>query len=501
MNTRRGDRGQILVIFTGGLIVLFAIAAVVIDLGFAFITRRAEQNIADPGAIAAARWIPAANAGTASVADMRRTACSIARANGLFQAAATDDGCIAANDADASTLSVNFPPSPNAVGFAGRPGFVEVVLTQNRPTLLGRILGMPTIRISSSAVAAFSTGDSNSNSLVALDPTTCSSGVVSGTNTRVTIQPAIDPTTGLPFVGGYVHVNSACGNPGFINDPGSCGPGEGQSGLTMNSNGSDLIAPKVYVAGTCSRSNNNNFNSPLVEGAVQIGDPLSEIPPPRISDYSAGRCGPTDPPLTPTGPNSKGCNFPNGTTLLQPGIFYGGWTISNNSSLELQPGIYIIAGGGITLSGTNGSLEAVSGDPTVDARVMIFSTDNRPTPGGSCGGLNQFQQQGPLSFSANSSFHAKALATGPYKGILLWQDGNGCQPTAPVSLGGNGDVVIAGTIYAPKASVTLNGGATGTGSASIQIISWQWSLTGGATLTMPYDPRELYTFEEKGLVR
>jgi hypothetical protein len=70
-----------------------------------------------------------------------------------------------------------------------------------------------------------------------------------------------------------------------------------------------------------------------------------------------------------------------------------------------------------------------------------------------------------------------------------------------VSLGGNGDVVIAGTIYAPKAAVTLNGGATGTGSASIQIIAWQFSLTGGAVLTMPYDPRELYQFEEKGLVR
>jgi hypothetical protein len=501
MTTNRAQRGQVLVIFAGGLIVLFAIAAVVVDLGFGFITRRMEQNVADPGAIAAARWIPAVYAGTATVADMRRSACSVARQNGLFQAATTNDDCIAANDANASTMLVNFPPSSNAAGFAGRDGFVEVVLTQNRPTLLGQVLGMRTIRISSSAVAAFNNGNSNSNSLVALDPTSCSSGLVTGNNTKVRIQPAIDPSTGLPFIGGYVHVNATCGNPAFINDPGSCGPSEPQSALTINSNGAELTAPKVYVSGTCSKQNLNTFNAPLVEGAVQIGDPLSEIPPPGISDYPAGRCSPTDPPLTPTGPNSKGCNFPTGTTVLQPGVFYGGWTISNNSSLELQPGIYIIAGGGITLSGSNGSLEAVSGDPTIDARVMIFSTDNRPTPGGSCAGLSQFQQQGPMSFSANSSFHAKALATGPYKGILLWQDGNGCQPTAPVSLGGNGDVLIAGTIYAPKALVTLNGGATGTGSASIQIIAWQFSLTGGAVLTMPYDPRELYQFDEKGLVR
>jgi hypothetical protein len=498
MNMRLGSQGQILVIFAGGMLVLFGIAAIVTDLGFAFITRRMEQNIADPGAIAAARYIPAAYQGTATVTDMVHAACAIARQNGLFTSATSDAGCIPANDADSSTLTVNFPPSANAAGFAGRDGFVEVVISQNRPTLLGRVLGMPTIRVSSSAVAAFNNGNSNSNSLVALDPTTCNSGVVSGTNTSVSIVPAINPSTGTPYVGGYVHVNSTCGNPTNINDPGFCGTGEGTSALGINSNGANLIAPKVYVSGTCTKTNTSPYNSPLVEGAVQIGDPMSEIPPPLISDYPAGRCGPTGPVLTPTGPDSKGCNFPNGTTVLQPGVYYGGWTISNNSSLELQPGIYIIAGGGITLSGTNGSLEAVSGDPTVDARVMIFSTDNRQ---GSCGSLNSFQKQGPLSFSANSSFHAKALATGPYKGILLWQDANGCQPTAPVSLGGNGDVIIAGTVYAPKAQVTLNGGATGTGSASIQIIAWQWSLTGGATLTMPYDPRELYQFEEKGLVR
>ena len=494
----RRNRGQILVIFAGGLVAMMAIAAIVIDLGFAFATRRMEQNIADPAAIAAARLIPAANVGAATVADMTRVACSVARQNGLFPSAASDNGCIPANDPMSTTLAVNFPPSSSAGSFMGRPGFVEVVIGQSRATYLGRVVGIGSVRVVSSAVAAFTTGDSNSNSLIALDPTTCNSGVVSGTNTSVSIVPSIDPTTGLPFVGGYVHVNSTCGNPVNINNPGACGVGEGTSALGINSNGANLIAPKVYVSGTCVKTNTSPFNSPLVEGAVQIGDPLANLPPPRLSDYPAGRCSPTDPPLTPTGPNSKGCNFPNGTTTLEPGVFYGGWTISNNTTLELQPGIYIIAGGGITLSGTNGALESVSGDPLIDARVMIFSTDN---PVGSCGSMNSFQAQGPLSFSANSTFHAKALATGPYKGILLWQDGNACQPNAPVSLGGNGDVLIAGTIYAPKATVTLNGGATGTGSASVQIIAWRWSLTGGAVLTMPYDPRELYQFEMKGLVK
>jgi hypothetical protein len=500
MNRRSKDRGQILVIFAGGLVLLIGIGALVVDLGFAFMTRRMEQNIADPGAIAAARLIPAANSGLATVSDMRRVACSIARQNGLFRAAGDDNGCVPANDPENTTMTVFFPPSANAGTYAGRPGFVEVVISRTEGTFLGRVFGIQTLQVTSSAVAAFSTGDSNSNSLIALDRNGCdpnSTGTVSGTGTVVKIQPTIDPSTGLPFPGGYVHVNSTCGNPANINSPGSCGSGEGSSALGINGNGSDLQAPRVYVTGTCAKSNNNSFNSPLVEGAVQIGDPLIDLPPPQLADQNPASCGPGLPVLTATGSNSKGCNFPTGTTTLDPGVYYGGWTISNNTTLQLRPGIYYIAGGGITLSGANGNLDVISGDPN-DARIMIFNTDNRQA---SCAGLTSFQSQGPLSFSANSTFRAKALDSGPYKGILLWQDGKGCQPDALVTLGGNGNVVIAGTIYAPKALVKINGGATGTGSASIQIISNQWELSGGATLTMPYDPRELYQFEQKGLVR
>jgi Putative Flp pilus-assembly TadE/G-like len=496
------DRGQVLVLFAGGLILLMAIGALVVDLGLAFMTRRMEQNIADPGAIAAARLIPDANAGLATVSDMRMAACAIARQNGLFRNSTDNSGCTPANDPEGSTLTVFFPPSPNAGTYAGRPGFVEVVISRRNGTMLGRVLGINSIPVSSSAVAAFDTGDSNNNSLIALDRRGCgganSAGKVTGTGTKVKIQASIDPATGLPFVGGYVHVNSLCGNLANVNNSCGSGSGEGgQSALSISSNGAQLTAPRVYVSGTCTTTS-PPFGSPLVEGAVQIGDPLIDLPPPRIADQQPGRCGPTGPPLTSTGPNSTGCNFPTGTTILDPGVYYGGWTISNNSSLQLRPGIYIIAGGGIKLSGTNGSLESVSGDPTVDARVMIFSTDN---PASTCGSQNNSQAQGVLSFSANSTFHAKALDSGPYKGILLWQDGKGCHPDAAVSLGGNGDVIIAGTIYAPGASVTLNGGASGIGEASVQIISNQWELAGGATLTMPYDPRELYQFPMKGLVR
>jgi len=51
--------GQILVLFVGGLVTVLLITALVIDLGFTFMTRRHEQNAVDPAAIAAARYIRA----------------------------------------------------------------------------------------------------------------------------------------------------------------------------------------------------------------------------------------------------------------------------------------------------------------------------------------------------------------------------------------------------------------------------------------------------------
>lgn len=495
---RSRSRGQVLVVFAGGIVLLLAIAALVFDLGSVFMIRRHEQNAADPGALAAARYIRP----TPNQAKMLEAGCFYARQNGFFASATTNSGatgCTTANDPNGTRLEVFYPPSASAGDFAGRPNHVQVVLTRPHRSIFAGILGLQTFTVSASAVAAWDDGSSNSNSLVALDPTTCASGKISGTNTAVTIDPVMNPDTGLPFDGGYVHVNSSCGNPPTPPDPPpyECGNGEGSGALKIDSNGSMLTAPHVYVHGTCVKSHTNTFAAPLDEGAVQIGDPLADLPRPRFADFPAGQCGAGGSVTGPVGSARKGCTFNSaGVVDLSPGVFYGGWSIGNSVQLRLDPGVYIIAGGGITLA-AGGSIESVSGDPLVEARVMIFSTDN---PQKACADKDGFERQGGLDFTANSTFNAKGLNSGPWAGLLVWQDGLGCNPTAPVSLGGQTNLNISGTIYAPKALVTLSGGSSGTGIATVQIISWQWSITGNATLTMPYDPRELFQRAQKGLV-
>lgn len=478
--TKLDERGQVLVIFVGGLLLLLAIAALVIDLGFVFMIRRHEQNAADPGAVAAARYIR--SGAVPDTAMMRQAACFYARQNGFFPSATDDTGCIPANDPHGTTLTVNYPPSAAAGTYAGRSGFVEVVVSRYHDSFFAQIVGLPTIGVSSAAVAAFSDGDSNTASMLALDPTSCAAGKVSGGG-NITITPVPGVT------GGYVHVNSICGNdpPNAAADDDTCSSGSG--GLKIDGTGT-ITSPGTYVRGTCQLTAATLYG-PLMEGAHQLGDPLAELEPPDPADYPAGRCGPTGPVTAPTGPDSNGCMFNDaGVIALQPGVYYGGWDIRNNVTLELASGIYIIAGGGVRLN-AGGSITSATGGGMTPAPVLIFNTDNPATGTG----------QAAIDLTAQSTLALRAIDNGPYKGILLWHDGDGSNPTATVTLGGQVDLDIAGTIYAPAALVKMDGGSDLSGYAAVQIISWQWEIVGQGTIDIPYDPNQLYQFSQKGLVR
>jgi hypothetical protein len=192
-------------------------------------------------------------------------------------------------------------------------------------------------------------------------------------------------------------------------------------------------------------------------------------------------------------------------------VYYGGWDVKANVRVQLSDGMYILAGGGIKLSGSSSitTVDSASGSP---ARITIFSTDG---PG--CPSIG-VQCQSSITFTANQSFKARAtngttcVASAPnicpWKGILLWQDGSASNPTAAVKLGGSANSILSGTIYAPKADVEVNGGSGTTGCdgsatascLSIQIISWTWKVVGGALVEMPYDPNELFQVKQRGLV-
>lgn len=514
MTTGKSERGQVLIVTAFAMIVLVGMAAIVIDLGFSWMLRRQEQNAADPGAIAAARHLKdefgeaAWNQGAAE-AD----ACFYAQDNGFFQ---DDPGCSSAL-LDGNLL-VRSPPISGP--YIGTPGHVQVIIRDTHPTFLGQILGAgPTATVTTGAVAANTTGNSNSSSLVALQ-TDCSGGSAGDVDGGGQLNIfAVNPGD----VGGYVHVNSPCGD----SEDDDCDNGSGSAALSISGT---LRAPVVNVVGTCTEQGSSPgliCTPPPVapatgcvdEDASPLGDPLFDLPEPHLDAFPNGVC-PNGTPSTPSSTqpcrlrSGPGCPSVDGirTCTLVPGVYYGGFDIQG-VRVRLQPGMYILAGGGIALSGGSPTLEAVESPTGVEARVTIFSTDG---PG--CPSIPK-QCQDDITFTANESFRAKALNAAtcgmvspqacPWRGILLWQDATASNGDATVKLGGGASAILAGTIYAPAADVEIAGGTDTTGCTgpiedraclSIQIISWRWKITGNALVEMPYDPSELYQPENRGLV-
>ena len=505
------ERGQVLVIFAGGLVTFLLIGALVIDVGFVWMTHRQQQDAADPGALAAARYLQP----TADYTKMKEAACFYAQQNGYFTLATNLDQCDAAHDPHGATLTVNWPPSRAAGQYAGRTGYVEVIITQPDTAFFANVIGIHSFTVSTSAVAAYDVGNSNSASLMALDPANCPQG--GGTITGGA-SVSIFPATGVTGPGGYVQVNSNCANgtPDNI-----CGTGSGQGGLNVNGT-SSLSAPEIYVVGTCTGGGTVSNSvpggpDPLNEGANYIGDPLAGLRPPPFPTGGTA-CAPGGKLTTAAG--AEGCNL-KGTVTLSPGTYYGGWDITQSGTqITLNPGIYVIAGGGIKQTG--GTLSSAGG------RVLIFSTDD-PQYAAACKAKTATKQntqcQGGINLGGATTLNLTGLdrnsacppattsgQTGcPFGGLLMWQDGAGSDPQAPVSIEGTTSLNLSGTIYAPGASVTITGnnvttGCTPDGSGNedcvaVQVISDTWTMGGGINLQMPYDPRVLYQLPLKGLVR
>ena len=544
-------RGQVALITAFAMVVLIGIAALAIDLGFSWSLRRQVQNAVDPAALAAARWINDTTG--AAIQDQlggglvggpaRQAACFYLRENGFFPDATDNDGCVPANDPYGAQLTVKFPPDVMAgTEWAGAPGSVQVILSSRHDTFFSKIFGIGSITIAEQAVATRQRGVITTNSLHVLDPLGCESLNLHG-NPLLHIYPA----PGVTVPGGYVQVNSECQLSATSDD--DCSNAAGA--LRIDGTNAELYAVQVNVVGSC-RTNQPDEPHPtsgLQEAASFVGDPLSSL---RFPSWDTGidgaRCGGGGPATRATGNPAKGCGghpsmswtgpdciddplTPEDESgvkciTLQPGVYYGGWHISANTRVNLQPGIYVIAGGGIDLAGGAflDSLDA-TGAP---APVLIFNTDNPVAAPAVCPANNNPACQDDLDLKTNKSLQLTGLAEPapcppvtlptapdcPFGGMVIWYDARGSQTAARdglVEIEGPTTLFVSGTIYAPYATVTITGNSTTNTTTpecpigaeqvlAVQIVAWRVDIGGGGDLCMPYDPSRLYQPRSQGLV-
>lgn len=516
MRPPRHTRGQVLIITAFAMIVLVAIAAIVVDLGFSWMLHRQEQNAADPAALAAAKYVPVLDQ-----AKMEAEACFYAQQNGFFIGDANCAAALASGD-----LDVNSPPATTLAGqWQGTPGYVEVIITATHPSFFGQVFGQQLGLVKTAAVAALTTGNANSSSLVALGRT-C--GGPDAGDSRVTGggTMTIHPATGVTAPGGFVHVNAPCGG---IGDPHAC-DGNGSSALSV-SGGGTLSAPHAFVVGGCSTNGGSSYQCNggpppcLDEQAIPLGDPLAGLPEPwptinlpvpacpKVSEINS----PTE--SNPCNLTQQNCPSVSGvnTCTMDAGVYYAGWNIGNHVKVVLKPGMYVFAGFGIKMN-AGASMESVggvdaNGNP-IDARVTLFSTDYtagcQQGTANFCEGPLDINSNGPLRLTATDQATCQQVSPTicPWIGLLFWEDGSVVGAPGDITVNGNSDLVLSGTIYAPKSLVKINGtngttGCSGVGTQvclAIQIIARQWWIAGGAVVDVPYNPALLYQLLERGLV-
>ncbi len=495
IDRRRGERGQILVIFAGGLVLIMAIAALVFDVGQNLLDRRTEQNVSDAAALAGARYVQGAAYvyhGVCSAAPGGMPAVNVACD------VAADSGYV--DGQGGRTVRVDLPPiAPSS--FSGLPGYIEVQVGTTRASFFAGILGITSQNTGALGVATNASDISLPYSLLALDPTGC------GTN-KITGAPGTAVTTN-----GTIHVDSNCPTDAIL----------------LSGNGV-LTAPECDVVGTIQTANNATNNCTAAPTGVLVsGDPLRDLPPPpkpalapavqpldAIPGPIPNGCPGSATPATEVAPAP--CAFTSGNAingkryLIFPGYYPGGIQTSR-STIYMSPGVYWIGGGGIAVKSTGGQngllISKDVGDTTgtnPTGGVLIYNTvdPNSTVVSGCVSTPTGPGCYGPITLNGGvgATLGLRPIASGLYKGMVIFVDrAAALGGVTDVDLNGGGSILdITGTIYTPTGTVQFNGSSTDVISA--QVLCYSFQVNGsGASFSMDFNPNNLFHLKGVGLVQ
>ncbi len=224
---------------------------------------------------------------------------------------------------------------------------------------------------------------------------------------------------------------------------------DSSSSSALSASGTAQIkAAAIDVHGNVQKSGSASLTPKPITGATILADPLGALALPikvgmqnRGSERLSG----------------------NSAATIQPGI-YTQIAVSGNAKLTLSSGVYIMEGGGFSVSGN----ASVNG-----SGVMIVNAGSKyPSPGGS---------YGTIMLSGTGTYNLSPMSTGMYAGMVLFQPHDN---SSTLSIGGNASG-ITGVIYAPDAKLTESTGAQP--SAAIVVLELAVSGAGAAASSSVVD--------------
>ncbi len=335
------------------LVVLFGFLGLATDLGYLYFRKRLVQTAADSGAVYGTQAFRRGKTDT----EIESAAVQGAEDNGF-------------TDGENGVTLTALHPAPSGE-FAGTNGSVEVTVCQNRPTFFMSILGHWSAEVCARGVAAMTDSPS---CIFALNPSAPKALYISSGGAN------LSATCGIT-------VNST--NPeGLWVDSGACLAAESVSvtGNNYHHTGSP--------SGPCDDPPFSGYivdPVPIPNSPPEV-DPLGHLPAVSFVDSCTGGSPPTQ--------------IPPSSTSMNPGVYCKGVQISGGLDVTMAPGIYVIAGEKLEISGAGTS---VSG-----SNVLIYLTES----------LNAGFEGKGLEVGSQAELNITGITTpgDPFEGIAIYVD-------------------------------------------------------------------------------
>jgi Flp pilus assembly protein TadG len=146
---------------------------------------------------------------------------------------------------------------------------------------------------------------------------------------------------------------------------------------------------------------------------------------------------------------------------INPGVYCGGIAVNAGAVLTLNPGIYYLDGGDLTVNG--GATMQGTGV------TLVFTSKNK------AGYAN-------ATINGNANVSLTAPKTGPMAGIVIFGD-RAMPNTTAFTLNGGSMQYFGGAVYTPSGVLSFSGGAA-TGTSCTQLIARRVNFTGNSSIAI-----------------
>lgn len=311
------------------------------------------------------------------------------------------------------TVTINIPPSSG--NYSGDTAAAEAIVQQTVPTTLLKLLNINSGSVKARGVAV---RGGTGGCMYALDKTASNAFVASGS----------------------ANVNANCGL--YVNSSNS-------KALSLSGSACISSPTVISIVGNYSNSSSCTLSVTPKTGQKSSSDPLAYVSAPTV----------------PSGCNNTNYTLSGGSATISPGTYCGGITVSSNgTTLYLNQGLYILKGGGLTVSGGASMISNTGGVTFYNTQATGYSYK-------------------PITISGSSTITLQAptsSSNGGIYGILFFQD-RSISSSSQNTISGGSTTNLTGALYFPTTPLVYSGGSTGAGEWTA-IVADTVTFSGNASL-------------------